>query len=60
MREQSDLSKGQADQAAKLNKQLTEYLKAVNAQMPTPNPKYDPKAVPPPKKKGGKGDKDEE
>ncbi|MFM8271833.1 MAG: sulfatase [Gemmata sp.] len=60
LREQSDLSKGQADQAAKLNKQLTEYLKAVNAQMPTPNPKYDPKAVPPPKKKGGKGDKDEE
>jgi arylsulfatase A-like enzyme len=59
-REQTDLSKKQPEQAEKLNKQLTDYLKAVNAQMPTPNPKYDPKAVPPPKKKGGKGDKDDQ
>ncbi len=56
LREQSDLSKKQPELAAKLSKQLADYLKAVNAQMPTSNPKYDPKAVPPPKKKGGKGD----
>lgn len=60
LREQTDLSKKQPEQAAKLNKQLTDYLKAVSAQMPTPNPKYDPNAVPPPKKKGGKGDKDDD
>lgn len=61
LREQTDLSKKQPEQAEKLNKQLTDYLKAVSAQMPTPNPKYDPKAPsPPPKKKGGKGDKDDD
>lgn len=60
LREQTDLSKKRPEDTAKLEKQLTEYLKAVNAQMPTPNPKYDPKAPPPPPKKGGKGGKDTE
>jgi arylsulfatase A-like enzyme len=61
LREQTDLSKKRPEDTAKLDKQLTEYLKAVDAQMPSPNPKYDPKAPPPPsKKKGGKNDKDTE
>lgn len=57
-REQTDLAKKRPEETAKLEKQLIEYLKAVDAQMPTPNPKYDPKAPPPPTKKGGKGGKD--
>jgi arylsulfatase A-like enzyme len=57
LREQTDLSKKRPDEAAKLEKQLAEYLKAVDAQMPTPNPKYDPNTPAPPKKRGGKGDK---
>lgn len=60
LREQTDLSKKRPEDTAKLDKQLTEHLKAVDAQMPTPNPKYDPKAPPPPKKKGGKNEKDTE
>lgn len=58
LREQMDLSRKLPERVAKLNNQLTDYLRAVNAQMPTPNPKYDPKAPPPPKK-GGKGNKDD-
>ncbi len=59
LREQTDLSKKRPEDAAKLEKQLTEYLKAVDAQMPTPNAKYDPNAPAPTRKKGGKGDKDD-
>lgn len=55
LREQNDLSKKMPEETAKLHKQLTDYLAAINAQMPTPNSKYDPKAPTPPKKKGGKG-----
>lgn len=54
LREQTDLSKKRPEDAAKLEKQLTDYLKAVDAQMPTPNPKYDPNAPAPPKKKKDK------
>jgi hypothetical protein len=36
---------------AELGKKLDEYLKAVGAQMPTPNAKYDP-AAPPPERRG--------
>jgi arylsulfatase A len=57
LREQTDLSKKRPDDTAKLEKQLADYLKAVNAQMPAPNPKYDPNAPAPSRKKGGKGDK---
>lgn len=60
LREQTDLSKKRTEDTAKLEKQLTAYLKAVDAQMPTPNPKFDPKAPTPPRKKGGKNDKDTE
>jgi arylsulfatase A-like enzyme len=58
LREQTDLSKKLPDQTAKLEKQLSDYLKYVNAQMPVPNPKYDPKAPLPARKKGGKNGKD--
>ena len=58
LREQTDLSKKLPDQTAKLEKQLSDYLKYVNAQMPVPNPKYDPKAPLPARKKGGKNSKD--
>lgn len=60
LREQTDLSKKRPEDTARLQNQLTEYLKAVDAQMPTPNAKYDPKAPPPPRKKGGKNGKDTE
>lgn len=60
LREQTDLSKKLPDETAKLHKQLTDHLKAVDAQLPTPNPQYDPKAPVPPKKKGGKGGKDDQ
>lgn len=59
-REQTDHAKKRPEDATKLEKLLSEYLKAVGAQMPTPNPKYDPKAPPPPRKKGGKNGKDTE
>lgn len=36
---------------AELGKKLDEYLKAVGAQMPTPNPKYDP-STPAPERRG--------
>ena len=54
LREQIDLSKKRPEDTAKLEKQLTEYLKAVDAQMPTPNPKYNPKAPPPPSTTGAR------
>lgn len=54
--EQTDLSKKRPENTARLEKQLNDYLKAVNAQMPTANLKYDPKAPPPPRKKRGKND----
>jgi arylsulfatase A-like enzyme len=47
LRERNDLSKKMPDEAARLEKRLLEYLKAVDAQMPTPNSKYDPKAPAP-------------
>lgn len=59
-REQTDLSKKLPERTAMLEKQLSEYLKFVNAQMPSPNPKYDPKAPVPARKKGGKNDRDSE
>lgn len=55
LREQTDLAKQRPDDTARMHKQLTEYLTAIGAQLPTPNPQFDPKAPIPPKKKGGKG-----
>lgn len=60
LQEQSDLSKKKPEETERLHKLLTDYLKTVNAQMPTANPQFDPKTPPPPKKKGGKGNQDPE
>ncbi|MFO0877928.1 MAG: sulfatase [Gemmataceae bacterium] len=61
LREQNDLAKKMPEQAAQRHRRLTDYLKAVDAQMPTPNPRYDPSTQPKKKKggKGGKGGKDQ-
>ncbi len=40
--ERQDLSKDRAKETAELDRRLTEYLKTVGAQMPAPNPKFDP------------------
>jgi hypothetical protein len=60
LKEQTDLSKKMPEEVARLNKLLTEYLTAVNAQLPKPNPDFDPKKpLPPPKKGKDKTDTDE-
>ena len=52
--EQHDLAKERAEETADLERKLNEYLKAVGAPMPTPNPKYDAsKAQPFQEKRGG-------
>jgi arylsulfatase A-like enzyme len=40
--ETHDLAKEKPARAAELNRRLSDYLKAVNAEMPTPNPGYNP------------------
>ena len=40
--EQHDLAKENAKVTAELDRRLSEYLKAVSAQMPTPNAAFDP------------------
>jgi arylsulfatase A len=57
LREQHDLATVRPADAARLDTLLTEYLAAVDAQLPTPNPQYDPAKPPPPPKKGGKNKK---
>lgn len=42
MGERNDLAKQMPDKAAEMGRRLNEYLKAINAQMPTANPNYDP------------------
>jgi arylsulfatase A-like enzyme len=56
--EQHDLARDHEKEAAELDRRLSEYLKAVDAQMPAPNPKFDP-ANPQPfqERRGGKGGK---
>lgn len=44
--ERDDLAKAMPQKAAELDARLTAYLQAVSAQMPKPNPAYDPKAAP--------------
>ena len=39
-----DLARAMPDRANELNQRLSEYLAAVNAQMPQPNPNHDPSA----------------
>ncbi len=52
--EQNDLAKERTKETANLERRLNEYLKLVNAGMPTANPKYDAsKAQPPQERRGG-------
>ena len=51
--ERHDLAAQMPDKARELNERLTNYLLAVNAQMPKPNPGYDP-TKPTETKRGGK------
>lgn len=44
--ERNDLSKQMPDKVTELEKRLNDYLKAINAQMPTANPNYDPSKAP--------------
>jgi arylsulfatase A-like enzyme len=44
--ERHDLAQQMPDKAADLDRRLTEYLKTINAQMPTPNANYDPTKTP--------------
>ena len=51
--ERRDLAEEMPDKVKELNQRLTDYLAAVNAQMPTPNPNYDPsKPATTPERKG--------
>ena len=52
--ERDDLAKSQPQKATELDQRLTDYLKAVNAQMPNINAAV-PVGQRPPEKKGGKG-----
>ena len=45
--ESNDLAKEKPEKAAELLAKLNEWRKSVDAQMPTPNPKYDPNAAKP-------------
>ena len=56
--ERNDLAKQMPQKVAELDQRLTEYLKAVNAQMPTINPNAAPSKTAstlPGEKRGGKG-----
>lgn len=59
--ETKDLSKAMPDKSAELVALLRDWRKSVNAQMPTPNPGYDPaKSSGKGKKKKNGGETDEE
>jgi len=50
-----DLAKENATEAAALDTRLTNYLKSIKAQLPSPNPVFDPTKPPPPDdRKGGR------
>jgi hypothetical protein len=54
--ERNDLAKEMPDKTKELNQRLGDYLTAVNAQMPRPNPDYDPSRptqLPEPMRGGG-------
>jgi arylsulfatase A-like enzyme len=48
--EKNDLSAAMPEQARELRRLLAEWRRSVDAQMPTPNPDYDPNWTPPAKK----------
>lgn len=52
--ERNDLTATMPTEAAQLRKKLDGYLRAVDAQFPTPNPQYDPSRPATSNKKGGK------
>jgi arylsulfatase A len=52
--ERNDLARMMPDKVKELDARLTAYLKAVNAQLPTPNPNYDPTKPAETKRGGGK------
>jgi len=61
LRESNNLATKMPEETNSLHKTLNEYLTAIQAQLPTPNPKYDPNQKPMPFKKGGnKGGPDSE
>lgn len=53
--ERTDLAAKRPDDAKRMNNLLTAYLKDIDAQMPTPNPSYDPSKPAPERKGGGRG-----
>jgi len=53
--EQDDLAAGRPADAARLRVRLDQYLAAVHAQLPTPNPAFDPANALPAAGPGGKG-----
>jgi arylsulfatase A-like enzyme len=54
--EHHDLARDLPDKARELNQRLMNYLAAVNAQMPKPNPQYDPsQPADTPRQREGKG-----
>jgi hypothetical protein len=55
--ERNDLASSQPEVAARLARQLADYLKAVRAEMPRSNPDYDPSKEPARKGGGKKGGK---
>jgi len=52
--ERNDLAKTMPDKVKELDARLTAYLQTVNAQLPTPNPNYDPTKPVETKRGGGK------
>jgi len=53
--EQIDLAKQMPEKASALRQQLDSYLKSVDAQLPKPNPQYDPAKPPTPRRRGRRG-----
>jgi len=51
--ERRDLAKEEPEKAADLDRRLAEFLKTVNAAMPSANPSFDPSKATPPEEHGG-------
>lgn len=51
--ERRDVAKEMPEKVKELDQRLTDYLATVNAQMPKPNPNYDPNKPPPTERRGG-------
>lgn len=55
--ERNNLAANMPHKVAELDRRLSDYLEAIDARMPKPNPNYDPDKEPPPRK-GRKGKKE--